>query len=150
MTSSGIPLTHRLGKKRLKLNLQIFDGKIFQSCNVVLLPVKSLRESVQLLPSQFEYLGPMDLTQVIIHSVKRVDQFMMFTIYDHDDMTFKLIFCFSSQSRKLEWWRNWMRGVWLSRCPSKFILICCFPFTPFHLPSSLLQLLIHPLFFLQS
>ena len=38
--------------------------EIFQSCNVVLLPVKSLRESVQLLPSKFEYSGPMDLTQV--------------------------------------------------------------------------------------
>ena len=117
MTSSGIPLTHRLGEKRPKLNLQIFDEKIFQSCNVVLLPVKSLRESVQLLPSQFEYSGPMDLTQVIIHAVKKVDLFMMFTIYDQDDMTFMLTFCFSSQSRKLEWWRSWMRGVWLSRCP---------------------------------
>ena len=73
MTSSGIPLTHRLGRKQMlrceivlrcaTLCYVVLD-EIFQSCNVVLLPVKSLRESVQLLPSNFDYSGPMDLTQV--------------------------------------------------------------------------------------
>ena len=103
MTSSGIPLTHRLGEKRPKLNLQIFDEKIFQSCNIVLLPVKSLRESVQLLPSQFEYSGPMDLTQVIIRSVKKGDQLIVFNIHDQDDTLTSLLVSVHNQE-------NWNGG----------------------------------------
>ena len=67
MTSSTIRSTRRFDEMCIKVkNLTKF---LFQSCNVVLLPVKSLRESVQLLPSKFEYSGPMDLTQVILHMV---------------------------------------------------------------------------------
>ena len=102
MTSSGIHLTHRFGGKRQKQKLQIYN-KIFQSCNVVLLPVKSLRESVQLLPSQFEYSGPMDLTQVIIRSVKKGDQLIVFNIHDQDDTLTSLLVSVHNQE-------NWNGG----------------------------------------
>jgi len=56
----------------------VYDFKWYpfdtQSCNVVLLPVKSLRESVQLLPSKFEYSGPMDLTQFTIKKIVMVEK----------------------------------------------------------------------------
>ena len=75
MTSNGIPLTHRSEKHEVsyfQTRVEIMRTNIYlyetpQFCNIVLLPVKSLRESVQLIPSQFEYSGPMDLTQVISH-----------------------------------------------------------------------------------
>ena len=75
MTSSGIPLTHRLEKHEViyfQTRVEVMKTIIYlyespQFCYIVLLPVKSLRESVQLIPSQFEYSGPMDLTQVIFH-----------------------------------------------------------------------------------
>ena len=86
---------------------------LFQSCNVVLLPVKSLRESVQLLPSKFEYSGPMDLTQVILHMVFSWNLWRWLKIliaHNYKNMILQLS-SFSSPSRKLGWWRGWRRGV---------------------------------------
>ena len=50
--------------------------------------------------------------------------------------------CFSSQSRKLWWWRSWRRGVWPLRCSSISVQLNFYIFWF----ASFLHLLIHPLF----